>query len=553
MIVYISKIRKLILLPGILLFLFTNRLTSQAPSHDPSHMVKDGGKYWIFTTGAGIWNMSSDNTDFTTWQAEPLVFPVGTWPEWINTYSPGFAGTFWAPEIIYMNGKWHLYYSCSTFGSQQSAIGVVTSPSIDDPNWEDQGMVVYSNGTWDVNAIDPDIFKDNDGKVWLIYGSHWDGIVITELDSTTGKPIDPYDLHNIANNGCEAGHMISHDGFYYLFFNRGACCSGIHSTYHILMGRSTSPTGPFYDKDSIITNNNGGSLFLHCDGRYLGPGHFGYGEDKLTYHYYDGAANGAALLKVATLEWDDDWPVAVYSRSYGITDGNYVITNYNSEKVLALENGDTVSSNNVVQYTQTGDTSQHWEITYIGDGYYKISPVLAPDKALEVEECSTSNGADVRIGEYEEKECQQWYVAYMGSGVYRIMARHSRKALEIAAASVMDGASAQQNPYGNDRLQQRWTVGVPTAIRPEGSGSNNQDGFYIVPNPSDGNFTVEVTHPEGNRAIHLEIYSIEGKQIYSNEYKNANTIMFTDFPDRGIYLVKIIAGNRVMTQKLIVQ
>jgi arabinan endo-1,5-alpha-L-arabinosidase len=515
-------------------------------------MVKDGGRYWIFTTGVGIWNMSSDNPDFTTWQVEPLIFPSGTWPDWINTYVPGFSGNFWAPEIIYMNDKWYLYYSCSTFGSQQSAIGVVTSSSIADPDWQDQGMVVYSDNTWDVNAIDPDIFRDNEGKVWLIYGSWWAGIVMTEIDSLTGKPIDPNDLHHIANNGCEAGHMESHDGYYYLFFNRGTCCSGINSTYYILVGRSTSPTGPFYDKDSLVTNDNGGSLFLHSDGRYLGPGHFGYGEDRLTYHYYDGAAGGTALLKVATLEWDNDWPVAVYSRSYGIEDGTYVLTNYNSNKVLAPLNGDTISGTRVGQYTLSGETSQRWEIAYIGEGCYKISPLLAPDKALEIEECATSNGGKAQIGNYVGKECQKWYFAYMGSGIYRIMARHSRKALEIANASEVDGAVAQQNPYRDDRLHQRWTVNIPMIVDPICSGSQYIDGFSVIPNPSDGNFSIELSKLEGNRDIHLEIYSIEGKRMYSGRHNNTNTITFSNFHEKGIYIVKITDGAMVMVQKLIV-
>ncbi len=550
---YIYRILKLVLLLNIILFLFANNAISQPPSHDPTHMVKDGDRYWIFTTGIGIWNMSSDTSDFSSWQAEPLVFPSGTWPDWVDDYVPGFDGNFWAPEIIYMNGKWHLYYSCSSWGSRQSAIGVVASPSIADPLWEDQGMVVHSDNSKNWNAIDPDIFKDNEGKVWLLYGSYWDGIFITELDSTTGKPINPDSLHHAANNRCEAGHLESHGDYYYLFFNRGACCSGIHSTYHILMGRSASPTGPFYDKDSVATNNRGGTVFLHSDGRYIGPGHFGYGEDKLTYHYYDGASGGAAKLKVASLEWGEDgWPIAVYNRSLGINDGIYVITNNNSKKVLQLENGDTLNGTNVVQYTETGDTSQHWEITYIGDGYYKISPVLSPDKALEVNECSTSDGANVQIGKYEEKECQQWYVAFMGAGVYRIMARHSRKALEIINAYTTDGANAQQWPY-NEHQTQRWTVKEPTVISTIRPNIHEQEGFYIYPNPSEGNFEIELLHRTGNQEINLDIFSIDGKLVYSNTYKNTGTIAFTNLLNSGIYQVKITTGNKVMTKKLIVK
>jgi arabinan endo-1,5-alpha-L-arabinosidase len=553
MIMYITRILKLVLLLNIISFLFANSAISQQFAHDPTHMVKDGDRYWIFYTASGITTISTDDPTSTSWDYESSVFPSGTWPAWINDYVPGFEGLFWAPEIIYMNGKWHLYYSCSTWGSRQSAIGLVTSPSIAEPDWQDQGMVVHSDNSKNWNAIDPDIFKDNDGKVWLLYGSYWDGIFITELDSMTGKPINPDSLHHAANNRCEAGHLESHGDYYYLFFNRGACCSSIHSTYHILMGRSTSPTGPFYDKDSVATNNRGGTVFLHSDGRYVGPGHFGYGEGKLTYHYYDGARAGTATLGVASLEWgEDDWPIAVYNRSYGIDDGTYVITNNNSKKVLQLENGDTLNGANVVQYTETGDTIQHWEITYVGDGYYKISPVLAPDKALEVYECLTSDGANVQIGIYDEKKCQQWYVAYMGAGVYRIMARHSRKALEIINAYTNDGANAQQWPY-NEHQTQRWKVKEPTVISAVSSNTHEQEGFHIYPNPSEGSFKIELFDLAGNQKINLDIYSIDGKLVYSNIYKNRSNIEFTNLLNRGIYQVKITTGYKVITQKLVVK
>jgi arabinan endo-1,5-alpha-L-arabinosidase len=551
---YIHRIPKLCILMSISIILFTTGVTGQEFAHDPSHMVKDGGRYWIFYTGRGIQTISTDNPTFTSWDNEPSVFPSGTYPSWIYDYVPDFGVDFWAPEIIYMNGKWHLYYSCSTFGSRISAIGLVTSPTLAEPDWQDEGMVVHSDYSWDVNAIDPDIYKDNDGKVWLLYGS-WQpgGLVITELDSTTGKPIDPNSLHYVANHQCEGGNVISNGDYYYLFFTRDLCCQGLHTTYSIFMGRSTSPTGPFYDKDSVSTNNYGGTVFLHSDGRLIGPGHFGYGEGKLTYHYYDGARSGTATLGVASLEWGDDgWPVAVYDRSFYINDGTYVITNYNSKKVLQLENGDTLNGTNVEQFTETGDTIQHWEITYIGDGYYKISPVLAPDKALEVNGCSKSDGANVQIGIYEEKECQQWYAAYMGSSLYRIMARHSRKALEIVNAYTTDGANAQQWPY-NQHLTQRWKVKEPTIISALSSNIYQQEGFHIYPNPSEGSFEIEIFDLRENQEINLDIYSIDGKLIFNNVYKNTSNITFTNLLNKGIYQVKVTTGSKVMTQKLIVK
>lgn len=146
-------------------------------SHDPSTLIKDGSKYWIFTTGNGIY--AAYSTNLFQWTSAPkTVFPIGTWPSWINSYVPGFGGNFWAPDCVYMNGKYYMYYSCSTFGSSVSAIGVATSPTLDQNSssyvWTDLGRVVSSSASSDINAIDPSIFRNSDGKVYMSYGS-WHG------------------------------------------------------------------------------------------------------------------------------------------------------------------------------------------------------------------------------------------------------------------------------------------------------------------------------------------------------------------------------------------
>ena len=549
----IARLMKVILIPSLLLLTLLNPVLSQPYVHDPTQIVKDGDRYWVFNTGNGIECKSADSNDFANWRVESDIFPPGGYPAWINSYVPAFSGNFWAPGIIFMNGKWHLYYSCSTFGSQTSAIGLVTNPSISDSAWTDQGMVVHSPGTANVNAIDPHPYRDNDGKAWLLYGSYWDGIVITELDTLTGKPINPGDLHYAANNSCEAGFLISHGDYYYVFFNRGRCCAGMESTYRILTGRSTSPTGPFYDKDSIATNDGGGSVFLHSDGRFIGPGHYGWGEGKLTYHYYDGRENGAAKLKVADLIWEDDWPVAVYSRDYVPDTGVYVISNRNSNKVLQLDDGDTLDGTNVSQYTETGDTIQRWSVNYMGDGYYKISPVLASDKALEVVNCITSNGANVQIETYEGEACQHWYMAYMGSGLYRIMAAHSFRALDILNSSLDDGANVRQRSFEADLRSQYWRFKTPTIIESVIGWEDNSTDLSLYPNPSDGNFTIELEAIHDGELTKLEIFGLDGKRIYHQTFRNTGIFQFPDRLSQGIYVVKIISEKRIWTRKIIIE
>ena len=70
----------------------------------------------------------------------------------------------WAPEVYEHDGTWYLYYSASTFGSNRSAIGLLTATTLDpeDPayGWTDRGEVVRSEpGRDDWNAIDPGIAR----------------------------------------------------------------------------------------------------------------------------------------------------------------------------------------------------------------------------------------------------------------------------------------------------------------------------------------------------------------------------------------------------------
>lgn len=543
-------------------FMMLNDAKGQAPSHDPTHIVKDGGRYWIYTTGNGIWNMSSSDVEFTNWQAEDPVFPIGTYPAWIDEYVSGFGGHFWAPEVFFMNEKWHIYYSCSNFGSTRSAIGLVTSPTLSDPTWEDQGLVLHSNDTLTsylgvrVNAIDAALMKDKDDRIWLLYGSWWDGLVITEIDSTTGKPFDPLNVYRAANNTSEAGYLLSHGDYYYVFFTRGNCCRGVNSSYRILMGRSTSPTGPFYDKDGIITHQGGGSLFMHSDGRHVGPGHFGYGHGKLTYHYYDAFNNGAARLGVADMEWDDDgWPIAIYEREGGIEDGTYVLVNSNSNKVLSLNEGATANGTNVIQYGYTNEEIQHWDFTHIGQGFYKITPHLAPDKVLEVANCGKHNGANVRIWNYTGSDCQHWYAGRMSlESEFHIVASHSDQALEIEYAYTYDGANAKQWPYTGHKTQ-LWQVKDPSEVTAlENPVMTGLSGIKIFPNPSsNGNFTIQFSGTNlDNGIIYLEIYKTDGTAVHSREYAGADNIRFSEKLDKGLYLVRIIYRDKVINQKLTV-
>src|SRR5208283_4952048 len=101
------------LLPGLPRAAPTN-LRGSLGIHDPSAMVTCNGRYYVFGTGQGIASKSS--ADKVYWVTGPSVFANS--PNWTTNAVPGFTGFFWAPDISYFNGLYHLYYAVSTFGSQ---------------------------------------------------------------------------------------------------------------------------------------------------------------------------------------------------------------------------------------------------------------------------------------------------------------------------------------------------------------------------------------------------------------------------------------------------
>lgn len=278
-------------------------LTGLLNSHDPATLAKDGDTYWHFTTGTGIWSSVSTNLSHWTASNKP-VFPVDSWPSWINSFVPDFGGVFWAPDVIFMNNAYYLYYSCSTWGSTLSVIGVARSASLNNPSWEDLGPVVYSNGlSTDINAIDPGMFRDEDGKIYMTYGSWFGGIGIVEIDSITGTAQSgTTHIYGGDHQSIEASVVIKKDNYYYLIVNRGNCCDGVSSTYYITAGRSTNVFGP-YDEFRTI---------LSTDGKYIGPGHFGLLQETcgnfVSVHYYDGNDNGDPKLDILKMKWINSWP-----------------------------------------------------------------------------------------------------------------------------------------------------------------------------------------------------------------------------------------------------
>ena len=206
-----------------------------------------------------------------------------------ETYDIG--GNMWAPDVIYNKkmGKWCMYLSING-DFWYSSIIMLTADNIVGP-YRYQSPVVISGfrsgdsykstdleivlgeqaslpsryapsdnyGNHWPNCIDPCVFYDENGKLWMSYGSWSGGIFMLELDEETGlrdydvtyaesETSDPYFGKKIAGGhyvSGEASYIEFIGGYYFLFMTYGGLDAA--GGYQMRVFRSLNPDGPFVD------------------------------------------------------------------------------------------------------------------------------------------------------------------------------------------------------------------------------------------------------------------------------------------------------------------
>ena len=300
-------------------------VTDTVMVHDPV-MAYEHGTWYLLSTGHGLqWATSKDRK---SWVVQPTPF-IEQIPAWTHDSVPGFHDHVWAPDILRWHDRWWLAYSCSTFGKNTSAIGLMSADRLNG-QWKDEGCMVASHDKRDNwNAIDPCFVVDDSDQLWMTWGSFWDGIQIAMItNGTAGKavtiarrhrPGDPQAAENptskfAGRNAIEAPFIFKHDGWYYLFVSWDYCCRGTLSNYRVVVGRSQRVDGPYTDHQGQLMTEGGGKLVIEGDHQeYEAAGHCAVytfdGKDVLICHGYSIRHNGASVLIQRNIEWSDDgWP-----------------------------------------------------------------------------------------------------------------------------------------------------------------------------------------------------------------------------------------------------
>jgi arabinan endo-1,5-alpha-L-arabinosidase len=142
----------------------------------------------------------------------------------------------------------------STFGSQNSAIGLATSEIMESGSWTDHGSTgIASSSSKPYNAIDGNLI-DVDSTYYMNFGSFWHDIYQAPMNSAATKiSSSSYNLayDSSGTHAVEGSYMYKYGSYYYLFYSAGICCGYDTSMpasgeeYKIKVCRSTSPTSGF--------------------------------------------------------------------------------------------------------------------------------------------------------------------------------------------------------------------------------------------------------------------------------------------------------------------
>lgn len=297
--------------------------------HDPS-IIKTEDLYYVFGTHLQVaksynlrkWQQISINAN----DSNPIIPNINEELKealsWAKTKND-----IWAPDVIQLSdGKYYLYYCASTFGSPRSAIGIATSNNIEGP-YKHYAVIIKSGQVFSVdgpsedgtpynsskhpNALDPAVFFDKKGNLWLVYGSWFGGIYILKLDPNTGLPLPNQGygkkLAGGNHSSMEGPYIIysPETDYYYLFLSFGGL--DYRGGYNIRVARSKNPDGPYLDPSgknmencfgskTIIANFGAkliGNFSLNPENTldykafgYVSPGHNSVYYDKDTKKYF---------------------------------------------------------------------------------------------------------------------------------------------------------------------------------------------------------------------------------------------------------------------------
>lgn len=222
----------------------------------------DGNEGWR-STSFRAWS----SRDLVNWKDEGVILDLPRDLKWASLYA-------WAPTIAIKNGKYYFYYSAA------QNIGVAVADKPTGPFKDPLGKPLVPKTAFpDMQAIDPDVFMDDDGSAYLYWGQGRCKAVKLNDDMIS---FNMADVRDITTPGYNEGPFVhKRKGKYYLSWSE---FDTRDPRYSVAYATSGSPLGPFTKAAK--------NPILHGSGLIKGAGHHsivqvsGLDEWVIAYHRF---------------------------------------------------------------------------------------------------------------------------------------------------------------------------------------------------------------------------------------------------------------------------
>ena len=256
-------------------------------------IVKADDAYYMYATsfvmdGFKVWK----SLDLENWEDLGACLDLsGSWTE----------QDYWAPEVIFHNGKYVMHYSARRRADHSLRIGVAVSDKPEGPFTDVHNGPMFDFG---YAAIDGHVFIDDDGQPYFYFSKDCSENYVSptlrvsdicvcklnqDLTEVVSEPLmlfgpsEPYDFKIVGDQAWNEGpYVLKQDGVYYMTYSANLYAS---RDYCICLAKAQSPTGPFRKLDApIMVCGPQGSDFS-------GPGHNAFFRDregnlKMTFHIH---------------------------------------------------------------------------------------------------------------------------------------------------------------------------------------------------------------------------------------------------------------------------
>jgi beta-xylosidase len=260
---------------------------------DPEGAVFDH-QIWVFPTYSAPYDQQTffdafSTPDFITWTKHSRILDTNaiTWAR----------RAMWAPAIVQKGGKYYFFFGANDIQNdrERGGIGVAVADRPEGPYRDYLGKPLVDRFHNGAQPIDQFVFRDRDGKHYLIYGG-WRHCNIAPLNDDfrgLGAFKDGVTFKEITPQGyVEGPFMFIRKGKYYFMWSEGGWTGPDYSVAYAI---ADSPFGPFQRIGKILQQD-------------------------------PAVATGAGHHSVIKLSGADNYYIVYHRRPLGEKDGNHRVT-----------------------------------------------------------------------------------------------------------------------------------------------------------------------------------------------------------------------------------